>query len=230
MQGNRGNYPTMLAAILSLTAMVSATAASNRLPRGWKAEDVIGPAQPGETRIIGTGENAVWKITGTGDTIWHGSDQFQYAHTTLRGDGGITARLLNVTGGNPDGWAKVGVMLRENTEAGSRCAFMTYANGGVFEPTWRLGTNLTPSKRDEDTNGAGRPLGDRPIWIRSQRRGQTYEHLLSEDGHRWEFFRSMKVPIPADKPVLVGLSACMHGGNPPVVAEFDHVSVGPDLV
>src|SRR5207248_2652984 len=69
-----------------------------------------------------------------------------------------------------------------------------------------------------------------PIWIRTQRRGQIYEHLISDDGQRWVLMGSLTVPIPASKAVLAGLCASMHGGSKPVVAMFDEVSVTNDIV
>ena len=38
------------------------------------------------------------------------------------------------------------------------------------------------------------------------------------------------IPIDPGKPVLAGLCATMHGGETPVVATFDNVSVSSDIV
>jgi regulation of enolase protein 1 (concanavalin A-like superfamily) len=167
-------------------------------------------------------------VTGTGSDIWNATDQFQFVYTTLNSDGGVTARLLSQSGGSTDGWAKTGTMLRESTAAGSRCAYMPYTNGNKFEPSWRVQANQTPT--DNGIQRVGRTLDAGPIWIRTQRRGQRYEHLISDDGKEWWLLGAQNVAIPAGKAVLVGLCASMHGGDTPVVAAFDNVSVSQALV
>jgi hypothetical protein len=178
--------------------------------------------------VEGTGAEAKWTITGTGSDIWGSADQFQFAYTELTGDGGITARLLSQTGGHSDGWARTGTMLRENLEPGSRCAFMGYTNGNAFQAAWRVETGESPT--DDGLGSQGRRLDAGPIWVRTQRKGQIYQHLLSDDGKTWELVGQKVIPIDPGKPVLAGLCATMHGGETPVVATFDNVSVSSDIV
>jgi regulation of enolase protein 1 (concanavalin A-like superfamily) len=195
---------------------------------GWMARD-IGSLNPGgSTKIEGSGASAVWTVTGTGSDIWNSGDQFQFAYATLPGNGGVTARLLSQSGGSSDGWAKTGTMLRESTAAGSRDAYMPYTNGNKFEPSWRVNASTTPT--DNGLGNAGRTLDAGPIWIRTQRRGQIFEHLISDDGRRWALLGSQTVAIPAGKAILAGLCASMHGGSTPVVATFDQVSVTDAIV
>jgi hypothetical protein len=198
------------------------------VPAPFKSVDVGNPDPPGDTTVERTGPEAEWTITGTGSDIWGSADQFQFVYADLPGDGGITARLLSQTGGHSDGWARTGTMLRESLDPGSRCAFMPYTNGNAFQPSWRVETATTPT--DDGLGSRGRRLNAGPIWIRTQRKGQIYQHLLSEDGKTWELIGQKTVPIDAGKPILAGLCATMHGGETPVVAIFDNVSVSADIV
>jgi hypothetical protein len=198
------------------------------VPAPFKSQDIGDPASPGSTDVKGTGAEAVWTITGTGEDIWNAADQFQFAYTDLPGDGGITARLLTQTGGHDDGWAKTGTMLRESLEPGSLSAYMPYTNGNAFQPSWRAEADATPT--DDGIGSKGRKLDGGPIWIRTQRKGQVYQHLLSDDGENWQIIASKTLPIAANKAILAGLCATMHGGETPVVATFDKVSVSADVI
>jgi len=218
----------LLAGLLALAIVAAREAEAGPPPSGWTARDIGNPNPSGRTEVEGSGADAVWTITGTGSDIWNAGDQFQFVYTTLPGDGGVTARLLSQSGGHADGWAKTGTMLRETTSAGSRCAYMPYSNGNKFEASWRVQSGTTPG--DFGLGHVGRTLADGPIWIRTQRRGQTYEHLLSDDGRDWTLIGSQKISIPANKPILAGLCASMHGGETPVAATFDNVSVTPEVV
>jgi hypothetical protein len=217
-----------LLTVALMLAIDTRTPAQAAVPEPFKNQDIGAPDPPGSTDVKGTGPEAVWTITGTGSDIWGTADQFQFAYTELPGDGGITAQLLTQTGGHTDGWARTGTMLRENLEPGSRCAFIGYTNGNAFQPGWRVTPEETPT--DDGLGSQGRTLEDGPIWVRTQRKGQLYQHLLSDDGKSWRLVGSKAVPIEAGKAVLAGLCATMHGGEVPVVATFDNVSVSADVI
>src|SRR5262249_5403954 len=129
MQQGRYVSLAVLAGILAFTAgpakRVYATATAT-LPTGWTAEDVAKtkPKPAGTTTVDvpsgGSAADTVWTVTGTGGDVWDAQDAgFQFAHTTLTGDGGITARLLTQTGGADTDWSKTGTMLRETNDPGS---------------------------------------------------------------------------------------------------------------
>jgi hypothetical protein len=214
--------------VAALAFMACASSPSRGAPPApFKNMDIGAPDPPGDTTVEGTGPEAKWTITGTGRDIWGSADQFQFAYAELPGDGGITARLLSQTGGR-DGWAKSGTMLRESLDPGSRCAFMPYTNSYAFQPSWRVETGETPT--DDGLGSQGRKLDAGPIWIRTQRKGQIYQHLLSDDGKTWILIGQKTLPIDAGKPMLAGLCATMHGGATPLVAVFDNVSVSSEIV
>jgi hypothetical protein len=219
--------------VLALTASVLCPARASDLPGwpGWKNEDIGGP-DPGSTVVQGTGPSAKWTVTGHGADIWGTADQFQFAYTTLPGDGGITARLLAQEGGHDDGWAKTGTMLRESTDPGSRMAMMPYNNGPAykFQPGYRLVADTQPTDLGLGSTTGRRLENGGPIYIRTQRHGQVYQNLLSDDGKSWRLITSVTMEIPANTPILAGLCACAHGGDKPVVVTFDSVSVTADVV
>lgn len=93
----------------------------------------------------------VHTVRGSGSDIFFNQDGFHYALTQLSGDGEIRARVTSQTNSNP--WAKTGVMIRENFNAGSRHAtvFTTpTAAGNGFGMVWRPAA-------DSPSNYAGGP-------------------------------------------------------------------------
>src|SRR6266481_1290093 len=88
------------------------------LPAGWAAKDIGTVGSPGTS--IGSGGS--FTVAGDGADIWGSADAFQYAYTTLTGDGFIVARIASVE--PVADWTKAGVMMRETLSAGSRHAFM----------------------------------------------------------------------------------------------------------
>lgn len=229
------------------------TTATSGLPDGWTSMDIgtTKPKTPDGTTVTGTGASAVWTVTctnGTGD-VWGATDPgFQFAYTTLSGDGGITARLLSQVGGKDTDWSKAGTMLRLDTTPGSPEAFLSYASatGGkdpqTFQPSWRANPNGKPvapgSSNPTDSYGtdAVEPIAGThrvekgSIWMRTQRIGTTYQHLVSNDGSHWLLLGSETVNVDPSMPVLAGIWASQGGSKTPNVVTYDNVAVDNTLV
>src|SRR6202023_2964770 len=83
------------------------------LPSPWLDSDVGSPALAGSGGYTG----GVFSVTGA--DIWGTSDQFNYVHQPLAGDGNgtIVARLTSES--NTSSNAKAGVMIKQSTSSGS---------------------------------------------------------------------------------------------------------------
>lgn len=246
----RGRYLN-LAALAGALVLVTGTAhATGTLPAGWTNQDVAKtpPKTAGSTTVTGIGSSAPWTVTGTGGDVWGNADPgFQFAYTTLNGDGGVTARLLTQVGGADTDWSKTGTMLRESTDPAAADAFLSYASasGGkdpqTFQPSWRANTGgkVAPgSSNPSDSYGtdAVEPIPGThrvekgPIWLRTQRQGNSYQHLVSNDGKNWLLLGSETVNIDPSKPALAGIWASQGGSKTPNVATFDNVGISSDIV
>ncbi|SDE45633.1 PQQ-dependent sugar dehydrogenase [Glycomyces harbinensis] len=171
---------------------------------GWECQDVGDPALPGNASFDPDGSIAV---TGGGDDVWGGADQFHYCHQELAGDGEIIARV--VAQGVSDEWAKAGLMVKTAPEAGADyVAAMTTPEHGV-----RLQTGF-------DTDTAG-PEAGAPVWLRLVREGTTVTAFHSDDGTGWEPFASARLEGAA----TVGLFVTSHDGGEWSTAVFDSVTV-----
>ena len=124
----------------------------------------------------------VFTISSTGDgsrrDIFGTADAFHFAYKELTGDGSITARVDDISGGGI--WAKVGVMVRASIEPGAAHAMMAVTPA-----------NRVSFVRRKDTDGASTDAnGDPeafafPQWVRITRTGNILRAEQSSDGVNW---------------------------------------------
>ncbi|HYE98644.1 MAG TPA: hypothetical protein VEJ18_07015 [Planctomycetota bacterium] len=180
------------------------------LPAGWSASDVGTPELPGRALY----EDGIYTLSGAGADIWNTSDAFHFAYVTLAGDGGVTARVLNVD--QTDAWAKAGVMIRESLAAGSPFAM------AIVTPV--QGAHL--QFRESAGGPAGMLMGEAraaPVWLRLARSGQVFSAAVSADGQSWSSIGSRTIPMGAQ--VLAGLCVTSHNPTALTSARFQNVSV-----
>lgn len=171
----------------------------------WASQDVGDPRIPGTTVINGTSQT----LTGSGDDIWGGADQFHFSYQSLPSDGQIVAHVASLTGAT-DGWAKAGVMVKQSATAGAPYALLavTPANGANFQYGF-------------DHNVAAAPAA--ASWLKVVRTGDTVTGLVSVDGQTWTEVGSATVDLGDD--AVIGLFVTSHDGSRVATAAFDHVSV-----
>jgi hypothetical protein len=201
-------------------------------PAGWVHEDIGGPGAAGDSKVTGTGAAAVWTVSGSGADIQGTADQFQYAYTPLMGDGGITARILSQTPGEPT-WTKTGVMLRESVDAGSRMITLNFTSNAGMEPGMRTDTGVawTSPALPPGNNGIGRRiLTPGPIWLRAQHKGKDFQLLYSNDGQGWHLGGEASIAMDLTKPIFAGLCVTSHMDGSLATATFDNVSVDNKLI
>jgi len=58
-----------------------------------------------------------FSVRGSGADIWGAADAFNYAYTTLHGNGTIVARVASVQ--DVAAWVKAGIMIRASAAAGA---------------------------------------------------------------------------------------------------------------
>ena len=86
------------------------------LPAGWSDADIGSPGLAGSASYT----NGNWTVTGGGADIWNNADQFNYASTNFTGDGTMIVQVTSLQNSDPgSGWAKAGLMFRNDSTAGS---------------------------------------------------------------------------------------------------------------
>ncbi len=161
---------------------------------GYPAVDIGNPGVAGT--VTEAGGTVV--LEGGGSDIWGSADQFFFRFGTLRGDGEVIVRIQSLE--NTHMWAKAGVMIRENTSAGSRNAFMAISPASGITLQSRSAANgstvsvLTP--------------GTPPRWLRLVRRGSNFAGYHSFDGVAWTAFGTAVVPM--GESALAGIAVTSH--------------------
>jgi hypothetical protein len=125
-------------------------------------------------------------MVGRGDDIWGSSDQFQYAYTSLSGDGLMIVRVEDVAESHD--WSKAGIMIRETLDVGSKHAsiFMTTpANGIRFQS--RPETDASSTADDAVATDEAKAQTE-PVWLKIERTGD-------------EFNAYYALPLPEPEPV-----------------------------
>jgi len=179
---------------------------------------VIANQDIGSTGIAGSASEAagVWTVEGSGADIWGGSDAFHYVYRPMSGDGILKVNVTSMTDPVPDGWTKVGVMIRETLAANSKHAMVaiTGVNGCQF--VWREDTGGSSS--DDTTGGQVLP---KEMWI--EREGDTLRGRF----WKWEILGimgnwvSVERTISMNEDVYIGLVVCSHNDGLLCTAEFE---------
>jgi regulation of enolase protein 1 (concanavalin A-like superfamily) len=217
-----------LAAGVPRAAHAADTLANAPAGQVWVHEDIGDPGAAGNATVTGTGTAALWTVSGSGGDIQGSADMFHFAHTPLTGDGGITARILKQTPGEPT-WTKTGVMLRESNEAGARMIIIAFTSNAGLEGGMRLETDGGWSS--PGANGVGRhDIPETGIWMRVQHKGNQFQILSSEDGKSWTLWGNQTIEMDLTKPLLAGLAVTSHQDGDLADATFDNVSVDNQLI
>lgn len=191
---------------------VSSTIAINvsTLPAGWLSQDIGAVGVAGSTTTSGT----TFTVKGSGVDIWGNSDSFQFAYTSMNGDGEVKARVASQQ--NTDQWALAGVMIRETLDATSKeaLAALTPSNGFSFDYRSAAGGATTY------VNGGS---GAAPNWVRLVRSGTTITAYKSTNGTSWTSIGSTTISM--SQTVYVGLAVTSHVNTTLTTDTFDNISV-----
>ena len=190
--------------------------------RDWTAEGVAELSiwfrgNPASAGSFVEGPVGTYTMTGSGTDITGASDEFHYAYKMLTGAGSITARVNSVD--NTNAWAKAGVMIRESLEADSAhaMAFVTPAQGIVFE--------YRPSAGGNNVGNAGQgPEVPAPYWVKIERGiSGNFTASSSTNGSTWQ---TMGVPenVPMGTNVYIGLALTSHDAALTCQAVFSNVT------
>ncbi len=208
-----GTYVLQLTAndgTLSSTATLTVTAGAASLP--WTNTDIGTIGLPGS----GAEQGGIHSANGAGSTLTGPADAFFLRSRRLAGDGEIRARVRYVpnTGG-----ARVGVMLRESTAAGSRSAAMLLSP--VFSNTSYFNYRTTTS----GSAGSVSTSGVTPSWwVRVTRSGNSFAAYDSPDGITWTQ-RGATQTISMASDILAGVAVTSGTTTKLNTALVDNVSI-----
>ena len=155
-----------------------------------------------------------------GADIWYAADEFRYVYKTLTGDGSVIARVDNLDS-SPSAWAKGGVMIRQDTEAGAINTFMAMTGGDGGGATYQQRLEADGASVSQHTYADG-PFAP-PYWVKVTREGDTLLGYTSPDGETWTQ-RGDTTTLAMGDPVLIGLALTSHLATQATSAQFSNVS------
>jgi len=182
---------------------------------GWSNQDVGSPSATGSAYFDATTDT--WILTADGNDIWGNSDNFHYVYKYLKGDGQITSQVKSITGPGTNGWAKAGVMIREDLSGESKHAMMVMTPdfGAAFQ--WRSITGGVTF----NNNLGGLTV---PYWVRIIRSGDTFTGYYSPDNMYWIRLAD-PITITMEDNVYIGLVLTSHQEGVTRTAEFGFTRV-----
>jgi hypothetical protein len=213
----------------------SAEAELKVLPRGAELTGVaIGDgAQSGVGVTLNSPESVT--VIGSGSDIWGTADGFEYAYVQLSGDFDISARIASMTGGDTDGWAKVGIMARQDLTPGSAHILAGASGTQGFTMQGRVDAGTTNNGNHTGQGGftGAFPYGKPEVWARMTRAGNVFTVYTSTDGKTWTVYpatateNTVTIANPWTRtftdPIYVGFAAGAHSTAFLVTATFDNI-------
>ncbi len=208
-------YVSMKTAVLLLLGLAGAAAAQTTSNLGIfeGATDVGTPSHKGS--VAYSAASGEYRITGGGNNMWAGRDDFFFVWKKLTGDVVITANLKIITDGVPH--RKAGLIVRQSLEPGSVYADAVVHGDGLTALQWR-------EKTDDVTRTVHFPVSG-PTRLRLERRGNRVTLYAGTAGG--EVVEMGNTELAPFSPMYVGLGVCAHDDNAETTAIFSGVSVEP---
>lgn len=184
------------------------------IPWFWSTKDIGAVGDQGGASYDRYSDS--FKVVGSGNDIWNGSDEFRFAYIAAYGNCSVVARVTTVQ--NTDPWAKAGVMIRESLTPNSAHAsvFVTPANGVAFQYRGATGG----ASGNVNTTGLAAPY-----WVKIVRSGSTFTAYRSANGWSWTTIGSQSIPMGSV--AYIGLAVTSHKDGVLCEASIDNVSATP---
>ncbi|MDP4290586.1 MAG: T9SS type A sorting domain-containing protein [Bacteroidota bacterium] len=191
------------------------TKASTRLipiPDPWQHQDIGAPTATGSANYA----DGKFFVNGSGTDIYGTSDQCHFVYQPLKGNGEISAQVINIT--NTNVWAKAGVMIRESLNANSANAFMLVSSSSGIALQQRPSTGSASSTT--------KATGVSPFWVKLVRNNNVLTGYESSEGNIWWKIGDVTIPMAQD--VYIGVAVSSHVSGTICPVRFDNVTVTKD--
>lgn len=177
------------------------------------AADVGTPAHKGS--VVYDAAKKEYRITGGGNNMWAGRDDFFFLWKKVTGDVAITANLKIDSPGAPH--RKAGLIIRADLEPGSVYADAVVHGDGTTALQWR-------EKAGEVTRTIHFPVNG-PTRLRFERRRNVITLFAGKEGGPLaEMGNTEMAPFG---PMYAGLGVCAHDDNAETTVVFSDVTVEP---
>jgi len=121
-------------------------------------------------------------------------DSFYFLYKPMKGDGQITARIINIS--NEKQVPRAGLMIRSDLTDSSSFVMTSISSGGLTEMHRRLKTGEICETTETPFNT--------PCWLKLVKRGNIFYSFCSEDGCKWKIIGTEVVDMK--KEVYIGIA------------------------
>jgi hypothetical protein len=184
------------------------------LQGGWTDTDIGSPALTGSADYDSPSDTTTISASGAG--ISGTSDQFNFAGTTMIGNGSAIAYLDSVSNTN----ALAGVMIRNDSTAGSAFVALLVSPTSGITLEWRSIAGGTTNQQIQ--SGGPTPA---PVGLKLTRAGNTFTAFYSTDGINWIQVGSGEL-VALNSSALAGLAVTSNNANALSTATFSSVGIG----
>lgn len=156
------------------------------------------------------------EIVAGGSDVWGTSDGFNYLWTAVEGNFEVSTQFHSLV--ETSAFAKAGIMIRQNLEAGSIHAFAhvnAKANSGVYLTNRKVENATTAT-----TNLSG--ISGESMWLKLTRNDDVVSSYYSMNGTTWSLYASEEIAFSDD--VYVGIAVASNNvsaATTAIFSEFD---------
>ncbi len=203
--------------LLVLAAAATPLLAQAPFPLGLftHAQDVGAVLHPGLTKYDPAAQT--YTITGSGENMWSGKDQFQFVWKKASGDLSLSADI-HFTGNQGNKHRKAVVIIRQSLDTGSPAVDVALHGDGLTSLQFRDAANA-------DTHEV-ECAATAPHRVRLEKRGdRLYAFVSGPDGQLHLAGASIRLPFPGE--FYVGLGVSAHDQNASETAVFSNVELTP---
>lgn len=169
---------------------------SGSLPEGWNVISVSGKIPASAT--YSSASHGSFSLSGGGREIYYGDDGCGFLYYTMKGDGCITARIINCSG------YQNGLMMRQSLDQGARMAALTLGGkGGRYLEMW----NRVNPNDGKPTMLLGSDYTHMRSWMRLERKGNVFTSYVSNDGKAWNKVASQTLAMGTEE-YYAGIFVC----------------------
>ncbi len=179
---------------------------------GWTGTD-INDALPGGQQVHAEDEVTLY---GGGTDIWNQSDQFRLVWKKVKGDFTLTTTLESLADTN--GYAKAGLMARNDLSPGSAHMLVHAFPGGKVALGWRTETGGLMKEEQADNHAW-------PIKLRLTRKGNMLTGEFSSNGTGWQTVGEAIELTALGEDCHVGLAVLSHDSGSLTEAHFKNIKL-----
>ncbi len=204
---------TMAMLLLGMMSLPSCLASAQPVGIFEGHGDVGTVLHPGSTIFDSTRQT--YTLSGSGNNMWKGEDDFQFAWKKMSGDVVISANVnFEGSGGNPH--RKAVLMIRQSLDSGSAAVDIAVHGVGMLALQYR-------DAPDADMHEI-QAKDSAPAIVRIEKRGDFFYAFMSgKDGLLRPMGAATKVPIQGE--FYAGIGVCAHDKNVVEKAVFTNVKV-----